>query len=76
MNRLVQTIVGVVLLGVAGVLAIGAVSSKGAVVMAWPLAAVILVFATIGGFFVSKSLMTDAIKTVAGAVKRVKPPTP
>ena len=76
MNRIVQTIIGVALLGLAGVMAIGAVTSKGAVVMAWPLAVVILAFATIGGFFCSKSLMTEAIKTVAGAVRRAKPVAP
>ena len=76
MNRIVQTIIGVVLLGLAGVMAIAAMTSKGAIVLAWPHAVVILAFATIGGFFCSKSLMTEAIKTVAGAVRRVKPVAP
>jgi hypothetical protein len=77
MHRIVQTILGVLLLGVAGVLAIGAVNAKGTVALDWPTAAVILAFATIGGFFVSKSLMTDLFKTVASAATRArKGPTP
>jgi len=76
MNRVVQTVLGILLLVVAAVLALGTVTSKGSVVLAWPLASIILTFAVVGGFFVSKSLMTDAIKTVAGAVRRAKPTTP
>lgn len=73
MNRVFQSILGVVLLGVAGTLAIGAVTSKGAVVMEWPLASIILAFAVLGGFLISKSLMVEAIKTVSSAVKKAKP---
>ena len=72
MNKIVQTILGVVLLGVAAVLAFGAVTSKGAVVLSWPLASCILTFATIGGFLASKSLMESAIKAVADAARRAR----
>jgi len=72
MSRVAQSLLGALLLVMAGAMALLAVTSKGVVVMTVPLAAVILVFAGIGGFFVSKSLMTDAIKTVAGAVRRTR----
>ena len=72
MSRVAQSVLGALLLVMAGAMALLAVTSKGVVVMTVPLAAVILVFAGIGGFFVSKSLMTDAIKTVAGAVRRTR----
>ena len=72
MSRVAQSLLGALLLVMAGAMALLAVTSKGVVVMTVPLAAVILVFAGIGGFFVSKSLMTDAIKTVAGAVRRAR----
>lgn len=72
MTRLVQTVLGVALLGVSAFLAIGSVTAKGAVALDWPVAAIILAFATIGGFFVSKSLMVDAIRTVAGAAKGLR----
>lgn len=70
MTRIVQTVLGVLLLGVSAFLAIGSVTAKGAVAMDWPVAVIILAFATIGGFFVSKSLMVEAIRTVASAAKR------
>jgi hypothetical protein len=76
-TRLAQSVLGVLLLAVAAVLALSAVTSKGVVVLTWPLASVIAGFGVTGGFFISKSLMVDAIKTVAGAAFwRVKPPTP
>lgn len=74
MTRVVQSALGVLLLAVAAVLALSAVTSKGVVVLTWPLASVIAGFGVTGGFFISKSLMVDAIKTVAGAVRRAKPP--
>ena len=75
-NRIVQSVLGALLVLAALVLAGVSVTSKGAVVMEWPLASICLTALILGGFLISKSLMTDAIKTVAGAVRRVKPPTP
>lgn len=69
MNRIVQTVLGALLLAVAAVLALSAVTSKGVVVLTWPLASVIAGFGVTGGFFVSKSLMSAAI---SGAVKAAR----
>ena len=75
MSRLVQTVLGIAMLGVGAFLAIGSITAKGAVALEWPTAVVILAFATVGGFFVSKSLMTDLVKSVTSAVKRVRKTT-
>jgi len=75
-SRVAQSVLGALLVLGALVLAGVSVTSKGAVVMAWPLASICLTALILGGFLVSKSLMTDAIKTVAGAVRRAKPTTP
>ena len=72
MNRAMQTIIGIALLGVAGFLAISAVDNKGVVVMAWPTATVILTFTAIGGHLISKSLWTDAAKNVAQVLRARK----
>lgn len=74
MNRILQTVLGVAMLGFAAVLALGAIrpTADGAVSMAWPVAVVVLAFTVMGGFFVSKSLMTDALKTLAGAARKAR----
>ena len=76
MNRVVQSIVGIVLLMVAAAVALASVTSKGAVVMTWEVVAVVLAFATVGGFMCSKSLMVEMLSTVAKTVKRSKPVAP
>ena len=72
MNRIFQSILGSVLLLAAVGLAASAVTSKGAVVIEWPLASIILVLAAIGGHLISKSLWTDAAKNVAQVLRARK----
>ena len=76
MNRIVQSVLGGLLVLAALVLAGVSVTSKGAVVMEWPLASICLTALVLGGFLISRSLMVEAIGTIAKVVRRVKPPTP
>ena len=80
MTRIVQTVLGALLLAVAAALALSAVTSKGTVVLTWPLASVVGGFGVTGGFFVSKSLMSETIATGVKAaldiLKRDKPVAP
>lgn len=74
MRRVVETMVGIILLGVAGTLAIGSVTSKGAVSMEWPLAVVILTLVAAGGHLVSKSLWTSVVGDAVKAIKAWRKP--
>jgi len=80
MSRVAQSLLGALLLAVAAVLAVSAVTSKGAVVLTWPVASVIAGFGVTGGFFVSKSLMSETIATILKAaldiLRRDKPVAP
>jgi len=81
MTRVVTTLVGVGLLALAAFLAVAAIrpAADGTVSLSWSVAAIILLCVGMGGFFVSRSLMTDFIRTVASAARRARKsgaPTP
>ena len=80
MSRVAQSVLGALLVLGALVLAGVSVTSKGAVVLTWPVASVIAGFGVTGGFFVSKSLMSETIATILKAaldiLRRDKPVAP
>jgi hypothetical protein len=75
-SRVAQSLLGALLVLAGLTLAGISVTSKGAVVMEWPLASICLTALILGGFFLSKSLMVEAIKTVADAARRSKASAP
>lgn len=72
MTRLFQSLLGAGLFAAGCFLAIAAVTSKGVVVLEWPLATIILTLIAAGGHLVSKSLWLDAVKGVTQVLKARK----